>query len=190
MTIISIAASGVVSALIAYRLNATREHVFFMRQKAEELYLALERYDRSLGSHFITYYGLLKNEISYNELFEIHKKNRVDSGSGDSLDTATMLINVYFVGLKSHLDAYISARTNIRNILADHNRAYKKGETDGSPWYQLFHRALLEFEGIAVAFKQAILDEAMALAPAERLWPQSLTIRALREKGKAFLRQN
>ena len=54
----------VLAAVVAYRLNATKEHVFFMRQKAEALYLSIERYDRSLGSYFVPDYGVLKNEIS------------------------------------------------------------------------------------------------------------------------------
>lgn len=183
IAIITIAASGVFAAVIAYRLSATKDHVFFMRRKVEELYLSLERYDRSLSSYFVSYYALLRNEISYNDLLDLQvKRGGETSHSGDSLDSTTMLVNVYFPELKSHLDAYTSARKAIHDVLAEHKRAYKEGDTDCTRWFKPFHKALGELESVAATFKQAILGEAAALAPAARLWPQSLTVSALREK--------
>lgn len=181
VAIITIAASGVLAAVVAYRLNATKEHVFFMRQKVEALYLAIERYDRSLSSHFIGYYNVLKNEISYNDLLDHQIKRGGDDNSlGGSLDTVTMLINVYFPDLKPHLDAYIAAREGIGEVLADHKRAYKQGETDGTRWFMPFHEALRELDRVAKAFKQAVLAEATALAPVDRLLPRTLTHRRYR----------
>ncbi|MFQ5757932.1 MAG: hypothetical protein ACE5H7_17805 [Acidiferrobacterales bacterium] len=190
IAIITIAASGVLAAVVAYRLNATKEHVFFMRQKAEALYLAIERYDRTLGSHFVPYYSVIKNEITYNELLDLQIKDRGSAGSdsASALDAAIMLINVYFPNLKPHLDRYTTARECINKILADHKRAYKQGDTDGAPWFNPFHEAVQELDRVAAEFKQAVIAEAGKLAPAERLWPRSLTLPAVRARIERILR--
>jgi hypothetical protein len=44
MSILVAAVSGVIVALVTIRLTATKEHVFFMRQKVEALYLAIKSY--------------------------------------------------------------------------------------------------------------------------------------------------
>ena len=185
----TITASGVLAAVVAYRLNATKEHVFFMRQKAEALYLSIERYDRALGSHFVTYYGVFKNEISYDQLFDlkISSSGGASNNSAGALDTATMLINVYFSNLRLQLDGYTSSRENINQIIAAHKRAYKSGDTDGGRWFKQFDEAMKELVRTAKAFKQAILFEAVKLAPADQLWPRSLTLSALWSRVKRFV---
>ncbi|MGO8865994.1 MAG: hypothetical protein ACLQME_05780 [Alphaproteobacteria bacterium] len=188
--IITIIASGVFAAVVAYRLNATKEHVFFMRQKAEALYLAIERYNRALSSYFVPHYDVIKNKITWNELLDIQIKGRGSAGrdSAGALDTTIMLINVYFTELKPHLDHYSAARENIHEIIADYKRAYKKGDTDGIRWFKPFDEGLRELDRSAEAFKQAVLVEAIRLAPAERLWPQSLTLRAIFARIGSILR--
>jgi hypothetical protein len=182
IAIFTIAASGVLAAIVAYRLNATKEHVFFMRQKAEALYLAIERYDRALGSYFVPYYSVIKSEITYNELFDLQIKDRsrAASDSASALDTVIMLTNVYFPDLKPHLDHYTAARESINKILADHKRAYKTGDTDSAPWFNPFHESVQQLGHAAETFKQSVIAEAVALAPAGRLWPRSLTLSAMR----------
>jgi hypothetical protein len=87
---LTVAASGVVAALIAYRLNATKEHVFFLRQKIESLYLSIEKYDKKLGSHFIPYYSVFRNEISYNDALNLTMSSAKSEGndSGEALDVS------------------------------------------------------------------------------------------------------
>ncbi len=183
VSIITIFASGVLAAVIAYRLNATKEHVFFLRQKAEALYLAIEHYDRMLTCNFFPYYALFENKIDYNEVLDSNIKSGEGSAqedSGSSYETAQLLVNVYFRDLKPHLQAYESARGAVNEILAEHQRCYKQGDTDGWRWLEPFHEAMLELDKVASAFKQAAIDEAAKLALANRLWPQSLTYSGLR----------
>lgn len=181
VVVITIMTSSVVAAVVTYFLNATKEHVFFMRQKAESLYLSVERHHRSLSSHYIIAYPVLKNEISYNEYLDLQNTNliRTNKDSADALDMATMLINVYFSDLTIHLNGYAAARGNINEILSAHKLACKRGDTDGGRWFKQFHEAVNELDHTAKAFKQAILSEAVKLALAAQLWPRSLRLPAL-----------
>ena len=191
LAVFTVVASGVLATIIAYQLNATKEHVFFMRKKVEALYLAIERYDRSLSVHFLSYYSLLKNEISYNDLLDLQIKRDSNSiGSGEALETATMLINVYFSDLKFHLDRYMTVCEGINKIIANHKRAYKGGDSDGTPWLKQFDEAIQELDRTSDAFKQAVIAEAVALAPAGRFWPQALRFSVLGAKRDRILRRN
>jgi len=188
LAILTIAVSGVVAAVVAYAPNATKEHVFFMRQKAEALYLAIERYDRSLGSHFLPYYRVIKNEIGYNELLDRQIKDYASVGceSADGLDATTSLVNIYFLDLRPHLDRYTAARDTINALLVDHKRACKPGDTGGTPWFKPLHEAMQDLNTAAEAFKEAIVAEARDLAPAERLWPQAFTLASVRSVIKGL----
>ncbi len=66
-TIATILMSGVIATIATYRLNTNRDHIFFMRQKAEELYLAAGQYDKILSGYVLTNYPLFKNKITYDE---------------------------------------------------------------------------------------------------------------------------
>ena len=170
VSIITIAASGVLASVVAHRLNATKEHVFFMRRKVEELYLALERYDRRLSAHFVGYYGVLKNEITYNDLLDLqNSRGKFNNDLDHSIETSIMLVSVYFPELKQRLNSYIDARDAIHEILADHKRAYKRGDIDGTRWVEPFHDSLLNLDHIAAELKEAILSEAVALKSAKYL---------------------
>jgi hypothetical protein len=56
-------------------------------------------------------------------------------------------------------------------------------------WFKPFHDAMQELIHAAEAFKQAVIAEAVKLAPAERLWPPSLTLAAVRARTERLLRK-
>lgn len=75
IALLTVVMSGVVAAMVTYHLNTTKEHVFFMRRKGDELYLAAESYDRNLTSHFVSAYRVIKGEISWNDFLDLVIKN-------------------------------------------------------------------------------------------------------------------
>jgi hypothetical protein len=187
--ILTIAASGVVAAMIAYYLNSTKEHVFFMRQKIEALYLAFERYDKFLTSYYIPYYAVIDNQITYNDALDLEIKNAPAGGqeSANGLDTTTMLVHVYFPHLRPQLERYIGVRDTLNKTLTEHKRAYKRGQTDGTPWRKPLNKGMRDLDFAATALKDGILVEARGLAPAARLWPEAITPAVVMPKVKKLL---
>ncbi|MEX0922729.1 MAG: hypothetical protein WDZ84_08130 [Rhodovibrionaceae bacterium] len=170
--IITIGASGVLATIVAFRLNATKEHVIFMRQKIESLYMNVEKYERSMNGYFVSYYILFKNEISYNELYDIQKNSFEDGkGPGEALEKSKMLVSVYFPSLKPNFHKYLEHRKKLNSIIVKHKRAYECGETDGTPWLEPFDRAFTSMDLAAEALKQGILEEAIHLASTDNFLP-------------------
>jgi hypothetical protein len=188
ISIVAILMSGVVACVVTYRLNTTKDHVFFMRQKAEQLFLATEKYDKDLGTNYIQYYQLLKGEISYNGFLDLNNdwlnKNK---NMGACHEQMSMLTLIYFPSLEKHLENYTNARDAVNKIIADHKRAYKTGE-DGEEFLQPFNEALGELIRQAETLKASIVTEARRFATTETFWPESLKWKNVISKLRPFIR--
>jgi hypothetical protein len=104
ISIATIALSGVVSALVTYRLNLRKDQDIFMRQKAEELYRSFERYSHDLGMYFFHYFPLLNGLVDYNQhLDEEIKRGKEPKNTKDALSEVEMLTGIYFPELDAHL---------------------------------------------------------------------------------------
>ena len=166
---VGILLSGVVATLVTYRLNTTKEHVFFMRRKTEELYLAVEGFDRSLSTYFLAAYPLVKGEISWNDFHDLSIKND-DRRDAEASLQVLMLIDIYFPDIKPIFDKYLEQRDTLGRILSEHKRAYKAG-TVSREFFEPFHRAMLDLASRSKELKHAALAEARKFASADRLWP-------------------
>ncbi len=69
--------SGVTSAIVTYKLNANNNERYFLRQKLEELNLAIIRYCSQLDAHFLPYISVMAGKITYNQALdlELNKAN-------------------------------------------------------------------------------------------------------------------
>jgi hypothetical protein len=158
---------GVVAAFVTYRLNATKEHVFHMRRKAEELFLSFDEFDKQVGMHFIGYYPLLRGQIDYEQLLDMQIKE--DKNKGEAAANFKMLSSIYFPQLGAEVSAYDGVRTALHELLGEHKRAYKNG--DGSGYFPRFHAALGEHQKKSHALRIAIIAEARCLTGIDSLWP-------------------
>lgn len=167
VSIITVFMSGVIAAVVTYRLNMNKDHVFFMRQKAEELYLATERYDKILSGYFLTFYPLFSDELEYNDVFDLQIKK---SGQGSSHDheLMTMLTRIYFPEIEPLYDRFSEAREEANKIVAAHKRAYKAGKAGGVNWTRPFTESLVDLDAAAEAFKSAIVAQAHNFNAANR----------------------
>ena len=167
--LITIVMSGVVAAVVTYHLNTTKEHVFFMRKKAEELYLAAESFDRSLSSYFIGGYPLVKGEISWNDFNDLAIKN-ADKVDEDASLQVLMLIDIYFPKLQPIFGKYLEQRTALHRVLNEHKRAYKTGSV-GEEFFKPFDLAMRDLSTRAKELKAAIIVEAQEFTAKNQLWP-------------------
>jgi hypothetical protein len=87
--------SGVVSTIVTYYLNRNKEHAFFMRSKAEALYLAADDYGRDFASNLICYFPVTREEHDYNKMLDLQQTNKPTKKHG-GFETMTMLANIYF----------------------------------------------------------------------------------------------
>jgi len=175
VSIISICASGVVASLITYRLSANKEHIFFMRQKGEQLFLSVERFNRGLVAYYVVYYPLFQNQIEYNDLLDMQNKDS-NREMGEAYEQVQMLISLYFPTLQSDFDSYIAAREKVSDIIGEHKKEYKRGNTDGTPYLKRFNKALADLDTAGEKLKEKAVAESLSLASAESLWPIKLKL--------------
>lgn len=154
--------SGVVGVLLTYYLTTRGEHDVFMRSKTEELYVAVEVFDRAVAGHFLPGYTLLKGQMSWNDFNDMTIKNYSDSDRDASI-RVQMLIDIYFSGVQQKFIAYIGQRDTLNKILSRHKKAYKAGEHDESLLPE-FHSAMKELDRRSKSLKSEVIAEARRCA--------------------------
>lgn len=158
MMITTILTSSAVAAIVTHLFSHSKEHIIFMRQKIETLYLSFEEYDRVLCSHFVSYYSVMNNKISYDDLLDIQNANTKNVGK--SLDLTKIISTAYFPDLSIYLDAYVTKLNAVNDIITEHKYAYKSvGPEAASKFYDTFHTAILDFSNSSDNVRNHILEE-------------------------------
>jgi hypothetical protein len=164
--------SGVVATLATYYLNTTKEQTFYMRRKAEELYLAFELYDRSLSGYYLPAYGLVKGKISWNDFNNLVIKN-ADEKQREASRQVIMLVDIYFPNVRGFFEQYSKQRDTLNSILSDHKRAYEAGDA-ATKFFKPFHDAMGRLCHSGEEVKSAIIVEGRRFANNDQLWPWRL----------------
>jgi hypothetical protein len=111
--------SGVMSSVVTYRLNRNKEQTFFMRQKAEALYLAADEFGRDFSKHLITHLPVARGAIDYDQMLDIQLANPPDKRQG-GFETVAMLASIYFPEVEPQLAALLKARDRLSELRAAH----------------------------------------------------------------------
>jgi hypothetical protein len=172
LTLTGILMGGVVATIATYYLNTNKEQIFFMRRKAEELYLAFEFYDRSLSGYYISAYALVKGELSWDQFNELMIKN-ADEKQQEASRQVVMLMDIYFPNVRRAFEIYCERRDALNSVLSQHKRAYKAG-TASTQFFKPFHDAIQRMVDSATDVKQAIIAEGRNYAFSNRFWPWRL----------------
>jgi hypothetical protein len=160
--------SGVASSVVTYRLNRNKEQTFFMRQKAEALYLAADEYGRGLSAHVITLLPVARGELDYNQMLDLQNANPPSKRDG-GFETLSMLVSIYFPEIEPELQALLKARDRLGEVRGAHKQAYKEGEGVDPVWVAGFAQVGKEADQAIKALKAAIVRSARryAIAPSE-----------------------
>ena len=129
--------SGVASSIVTYRLNRDKEQVFFMRQKAEALYLAADEFGRSLSSHLISFFPVAQGKLDYNQMLDVQNA-RPPSKQNGGYETLVMLISIYFPEVEPELQALDAIRDRLGEVRSAHKQAYVEGEGVDPVWVAAF----------------------------------------------------
>lgn len=157
--------SGVVSSVVTYRLNRNKEHTFFMRQKAEALYLAADEFGRDFSSHLLTYIPVARGDFDYNQMLDMHIANPPDKRRGGH-ETMAMLISIYFPEVEPQYLALLSARDQLGELRNAHKQAYKEGAGVGTGWVRAFIQVGRDTDQATKALQAAIVRSAKRYAGA------------------------
>src|SRR5262249_30192067 len=122
--LLTIGASGVVSGIVTFRLNAARDSRRMRREKLEQLFLAHTGFVRQLETNWMPYMAVMQGRIDYNAALQ----QTIDNHGGEErhLETVEMLVNLYFPELTSGLEELLSIRDESARIIHAHKEQYRQ----------------------------------------------------------------
>lgn len=115
VSLLTIIGSGVVSAVVTYRLNARKAEREFLRAKLETLYLAIDNFTEMLSLSYLTWLPVLAGRVTAEQALEINRKS-AEAFPARIHKTAEMLVSIYFPQLDPYLSAVMESRTILGNL--------------------------------------------------------------------------
>jgi hypothetical protein len=140
--LLTIAMSGVIAAVVTYRLNISRDERRFRRQRLEEVFTAFNGFTRQLGVTWLTYTNVMTGKIDYNQALDMVIAQGKDVVH--HFDTLNMIILLYWPELIPHLDRVKAMRDEANDVLHEHKRRYLAGHAQDK----------ISFDAISVLTKQ------------------------------------
>ncbi|HEX5183541.1 MAG TPA: hypothetical protein VFW19_10365 [Allosphingosinicella sp.] len=165
----TVLASGVTSSIVTYRLNRSKDETMFLREKAEQLYLATDEFDKAFSSQALTYFPLLKGEIDFNQMLNM----QVEWGSRPTKhggpETMIMLAEIYFPPVQPALEEVWAKRDAYNKLTSEIKWTWKEyGSVTGGGLLQRFKAVSLDVDRAIEAFKKSIVSAAQTHAGVKR----------------------
>ncbi len=157
LSVLTIVCSGVVSAIVTYKLNKKKDERQFMRQKLEELNLALLRFCTQMGSYFLNFSSVMTGKITYNQALDIVNKS---TNIENYYDKISLILNIYFPQFNSHLEQIHNARDEGNEIVFDFKRFYDREGIHSQDHFRKMSVVINQLDKAETDFKLAIQREA------------------------------
>jgi len=153
---LSILTSGLVSALVTFRLSSRRQDLQFRRQKLEDTYKAFIAFAADLGLHWMPFGAVMAGRLEYKSAIAMTK---VEPAKPRQIDELQMLVAIYFPELQPLLDELLEIRDRGSILVL----AYKSYESPGQSRQEtlvLFDKVLRELQELRERFALAVRAEA------------------------------
>jgi len=157
ISLVTIICSGVVAAIVTYKLNSDRQESLLLRKKLEELTISLIGFCNQLGTNFLPYLSVMNGEISFNQALDIV----IDSKETERYyHKVAMIINIYFPNFSNDLEKIHSVRNLGNKIINDFKYQYKQGKTSSKKHLNEITDVIKLLGEVEENFKLAIRKEA------------------------------
>ena len=157
ISLATILCSGVVSAIVTYKLNSRKDERHFLRQKLEELNLAVIRFCTQLDTNFLPYISVMTGKITYDQALDIVLNSK---NSETNYDKMSMIVNIYFPHLSPDIDSIHKARDMGNKVIHAFKRFYESGGIDSQKHYHEMCEVVNLLDKAESNFKNAIRNEA------------------------------
>lgn len=159
--ILTIAASGVVSGVVTFRLNSGRDARRMRREKLERLFLAHTAFVGQLGVSWFPYMKVMDGSISYNDALDMTIKREADRER--HLETIEMLVALYFPELSRGLEELTAIRDVAAATISAHKEAYKRVGPHPTKALEKLKNSSIELDEHTVRFRSEMAKLAQAL---------------------------
>jgi len=156
LSVATIICSGVISAIVTYKLNARKDETQLLRQKLEELNLAILRFCTQLDTTFLPYISAMTGKLTYNQALDIVLNSK---DTEKNYDKIAMIVNIYFPQLSSNLENIHKARDAGNEVIHDFKRFYESEGSHSQQHYQKMIEVINLLEKAESDFKKEGLSE-------------------------------
>ena len=159
--LLTVVMSGVVAAVVTFRLNARREDRQFQRERLEQLFRAFVGFCRQLGVDWYHYIPVMTGKIDYNQALAM----TIASGKDDerNLENVELLVAIYWPELQLHVDALKKVRDDASSVLGEHKARYKAGQTQEKESFDAIGQVIMRLDDVESRFGEAVRAEAAKL---------------------------
>ena len=155
--LLTILASGITAAVVTHVLNSRHEERLFVRQKLEDLHLALHRYSIGMSSAFMPFLRAMEGSLSYDEANDMLIEG-ADTKDKDAFPSMERLIGIYFPDLDADLQALLASRDRLNDIKYSYRQDYNRGITSNGTWLEEFREELIRSGKLAENLKRKIIE--------------------------------
>jgi hypothetical protein len=135
-------------------IDAERKRRDLHRERGEELYVAVDKWLRVIGTNYLSILRVMHGKLTYNQHNELTLK--WSEQKGYDFSRLEMIIDVYFPDIKDSYSKVLEARTEINRISAEHERQFNSGKTDSHGLIAQFVAAQEKFESTGTCLKEQI----------------------------------
>ncbi len=159
--LLTIVMSGVVAAVVTFRLNARREDRQFRRERLEHLFQAFVGFCKLLEVTWSPYISVMTGKIDYNQALDMTIASRKDDER--HFENIEMLVAIYWPDLQSHVDALKTVRDDASSLLREHKARYKVGHTQDKESFDAIGQVITRLEEVRSSFGEVVRAEAVKL---------------------------
>jgi hypothetical protein len=159
--LLTIAASGVVSGVVTFRLNAGRDARRMRREKLERLFLAHTGFLRQLDMHWYPFLEVMAGNIPYNDALDMTIKQSANEEK--HFENLEMLVSLYFPELGPGLRQLTEIRNRAAHVISSHKREYQQVGPHPTPAHQELREAAERLEAHCRSFRAEIVKVAQKL---------------------------
>src|SRR5580704_4783830 len=117
LAILTILCSGVASAAVTYKLNASRSKREFKREKLETLFQAIHGHCKTIRMATASWPLVITGRATATTVLERQIQIYLDSPS--DIDRCTLLVALYFRELETDLDLIIESSSDLNAFIED-----------------------------------------------------------------------
>ncbi len=159
--LLTVVMSGVVAAVVTFKLNARREDRQFQRDRLEHLFRGFVGFCTMLRVYWSPYISVMTGKIDYNQALD----STIAAGKNEErhLEEVEVLIAIYWPELQPPVDALKTVRDDADAVLAEHKARYLAGRTKDKLSLDAMGQVVERLEEVKSSFGKAVRAEAVKL---------------------------
>lgn len=154
--LLTIIGSGVVSAVVTYRLNASRSEKEFMRKKGEELFVAIDDFYKLVFKVNFVWLSAMRGQSAYGATLQSEVKILSDK-KDDHYQRLEMLASLYFHPLLAEITQFNAVKSSLNKVRFEFESAHK-AEQNTQSYATQFEALLTELEARTSKLKQRLIE--------------------------------